>query len=147
MKVTALLISLFAAGAVVMGHSLDLNAPRVSNHQIQNDEKDSRTPAQKKLDSQLLYAIYQMSGESGPKGVPTEPVVLRKDNKDRVLVDIRCEVTSKLISLVKKSVGNILSTSQKDHSLIAYVPLNQIEKIADLKEVRFISQPAEAVTH
>lgn len=146
MRATALSLSLLASCAIVMGRSVDLTNVPVSRHQ-QPDEKDSRTPAQKKLDSQLLNAIYQMRGEREAKGVPTEPIVLRKDNKDRVLVDIRSEVTSKLISLVKKSGGNILSTSQKDHSLIAYVPLKQIEKIADLKEVRFISQPAEAVTH
>jgi hypothetical protein len=146
MRAIALFISLLATGAVVMGHSSN-STLLLSSHHTQIDEKESRTPAQKKIDSQLLYAIYQMRGEAEAKGVPTEPIVLRKDHKDRVLVDIRSEVTRKLISLVKRSGGNILSTSQKDHSLIAYLPLNQLEKIAELKQVRFISQPSEAVTH
>jgi hypothetical protein len=143
MWATALFISLLATGLVVMVHSSTV--PFVSSYHLQTDEKDSRTPAQKKIDSQLLYAIYQSRGEAEAKGVPTEPIVLRKDNKDRVLVDIRSEVTRKLISQVKKSGGNILSNSPKDHSLIAYLPLNQLEKIAELQEVRFISQPSEAV--
>lgn len=145
MRAAALFISLLATGAVVMGHAFDSTALCSSRMQI--DEKDSRTPAQKKIDSQLLYAIYQMRGEAESKGVPIEPIVLRKDNKGRVLVDIRSDVTKRLASVVRKSGGNILSTSQKDHSVIAYVPLNQLERIAELKEVRFISQPSEAVTN
>jgi hypothetical protein len=145
MRATALFISLFVTGPVVLGHGSTTSL--VSNQQLQTDEKDSRTQAQKKIDSQLLYAIYQMRGEAEAKGVPTEPIVLRRDSKDRVLVDIRSQVTRKLISHVRRVGGTILSTSQKDHSLIAYVPLNQIEKLAELNEVRFISQPPEAVTN
>jgi hypothetical protein len=145
MRATALFISLFVTGPVVMGH--DSTTSLRSCHQLQTDEKDSRTQAQKKIDSQLLYAIYQMRGEAEAKGVPTEPIVLRRDSKDRVLVDIRSQVTRKLISRVRRVGGTILSTSQKDHSLIAYVPLNQIEKLAELNEVRFISQPSEAITN
>jgi hypothetical protein len=145
MWATALFISLLATGPVVMGHS-STTSP-VLCQQSQTDEKESRTRAQKKIDSQLLYAIYQMRGEAEAKGVPSEPIVLRRDSKDRVLVDIRSEVTKKLISHVRRVGGTILLTSQKDHSLIAYVPLNKIEKLAELNEVRSISQPSEAITN
>lgn len=147
MRAAAFFTLLLATGAIVMGHVSEASVRSFSIHQVQTDEKESRTPAQKKIDSQLLYALYQMRGEAETKGVPTEPISLRKDNKDRVLVDIRSDVTRRLISVVRKSGGNILSTSQKDHSLIAYVPLNQLERIAELKEVRFISQASEAVTN
>lgn len=120
---------------------------RLLNDQTQIDEKESRSPAQKKIDSQLLYAIYQMRGEAEAKGIPTEPIVLRKDKKNRVLVDIRSEVTRRLTSVLKTCGSNILSVSPKDHSVIAYVRLDRVEKIAELKEVRFISQPSEAITN
>jgi hypothetical protein len=146
MKLFAILIFLFAnATFCPAGHdgiSLDH-----SMNAVQVDEKESRTPAQKKIDSQLLYAIYQMRGEAEAKGVPTEPIVLRRDAKKRVLVDIRSEATRSLTSLLKKTRSKIVSVSAKDHSVIAYVHLQQIEKIAGLKEVRFISQPAQAVTN
>jgi hypothetical protein len=145
MWATALFISLFATGPVVMGH-VSMRSP-VLCKLSQTDEKESRTRAQKKIDSQLLYAIYQLRGEAEAKGVPTEPIVLRRDSKDRVLVDIRSEVTKRLIAHVKRVGGNILSTSQKDHSLIAYVPLSKIEKLAELNEVRSISQPSEPITN
>ena len=146
MKVLAILVSLFANATFCPAghHGMALDD---STNAVQVDEKESRTPAQKKIDSQLLYAIYQMRGEAQAKGVPTEPIVLRRDAKKRVLVDIRSEVTRSLTSLLKKTGSKIVSVSAKDHSVIAYVHLQQVEKIADLKEVRFISQPAEAVTN
>ena len=146
MKVAGLLILLFANATFCPYRHGEMNS-RLPNDQTQIDEKESRTPAQKKIDSQLLYAIYQMRGEAQAKGIPTEPIVLRRDSKNRVLVDIRSEVTRKLTSVLKKCGSNILSVSPKDHSVIAYVPLARIEKIAELKEVRFISQPSEAITN
>lgn len=143
MKVIGVFILLFAS-AVDPWHG---EKKSFLNRQTQMDEKGSRTPTQQKLDSQLLYAIYQMRGQAEAKGVPTEPIVLRRDEKKRVFVDIRSEVTKKLSSLLKKNGSKIVSVSAKDHSVIAYVPLDQIERIAELKEVRFISQPAEAITN
>jgi hypothetical protein len=136
---------LFVIGTLGVAHRIEASAEIRSTQTP--DEKESRTPAQQKIDTQLLYALYEMRGEAEVKGVPSEPIVLRKDSRGRVLIDIRSMLTQKLISLVKKSGGNILSSSQKDHSLIAYVRLDQLERIAELKEVRFISQPSEAVTN
>lgn len=146
MKVFAVLVLLFA-NATFCRTTHDGMALDRSPTNAQVDEKESRTPAQKKIDSQILYAIYQMRGEAEAKGVPTEPIVLRRDAKKRVLVDIRSEVTRKLTLLLKKTGSKVVSVSNNDHSVIAYVPLNQVERIAELKEVRFISQPAEAVTN
>ena len=100
MKVAGLLILLFANAICPYRHG-EMNS-RLPNNQTQIDEKESRSPAQKKIDSQLLYAIYQMRGEAQAKGIPTEPIVLRRDSKNRVLVDIRSEVTRKLTSVLKK---------------------------------------------
>jgi hypothetical protein len=144
MKVAVVLIVLLATATFCPWHS-EMTA-RV-NGQTRVNEKEARTPAQRKIDSQLLYAIYQMRGEAEAKGVPTEPVVLRRDEKKRVLVDIRSEVTTKLTSLLKRTGSKIVSVAAKDRSVMAYVPLNKLERIADLKEVQFISQPAEATTN
>ena len=61
-------------------------------------EKEERTPKQQKIDSQFLYAIYQLRGVAEAKGVPTEPIQLEKDRKGRVLTDIRTSVTTKMLS-------------------------------------------------
>jgi len=144
MKVIGVFILLFATATFNTWHG---DKKSHLNGQTQIAEKESRTAAQKKIDSQLLYAIHQMRGDAEAKGVPTEPIVLRRDEQKRVLVDIRSEVTKKLTSLLKKTGSKIVSVTSKDHSVIAYVPLNQLERIAELKEVQFISQPAEAITN
>jgi hypothetical protein len=119
----------------------------VSAHTSPNQEKDQRTPEQQKIDSQLLYAIYQMRGEAEAKGVPTEPIPLEKDAKGRVLVDIRAPVAKKLLARIEKLGGNVVSSSDEYHSIIAYLPLEKLEPLARSKEVKFIAPKAQAVTN
>ncbi len=110
-------------------------------------EKESRTPEQRKIDSQLLYAIYQMRGEAKAKGVPTDGIRLRKDDKGRVLVDVRAIVTDKLVSTIRRHGGRIVSRSERYHSILAYVALGKLETIARSDDVKFISPAAEARTN
>jgi len=112
-----------------------------------NQEKDQRTPEQQKIDSQLLYAIYQMRGEAEAKGVPTEPIPLEKDAKGRVLVDIRVPVTRKVLTRIEKLGGTVLSSSDKYQSIIAYLPLGKVEPLARSREVKFIAPKAQAMTN
>lgn len=110
-------------------------------------EKESRTPEQQKIDSQLLYAIYQARGEAKGKGVPAETITLRKDDQGRVLVDVRAKVTSKLASEIRNLGGKVVSSSEKYNSIIAYVALEKLETIARSQEVKFIMPAAEAITN
>ncbi|HEX2269216.1 MAG TPA: hypothetical protein VHH35_06765 [Pyrinomonadaceae bacterium] len=119
----------------------------VNSETTTNQEKDERTREQQKIDSQLLYAIYQMRGEAEAKGVPTEPIPLEKDAKGRVLVDIRAPVTKKVRTRIEKLGGTVVSSSNQYHSIIAYLPLEKLEPLAHLKEVRFIAPKAQAMTN
>jgi len=93
-------------------------------------EKEGRTPEQEKIDSQLLYAIYHLRGEAESKGVPTEPIQLEKDVKGRVLVDIRAPVAKKILAQVKGFGGTVVSSSDRYHSIIAYLHLGKLEALA-----------------
>lgn len=119
----------------------------VSAHTTSNQEKDQRTPEQQKIDSQLLYAIYQMRGEAEANGVPTEPIQLEKDRKGRVLVDIRTPVTKKIRARIEKLGGTIVSSSEQYHSIIVYLPLGNIEPLARSREVKFIAPKAQSMTN
>ncbi len=119
----------------------------VSAHTTAYQEKDQRTSEQQKIDSQLLYAIYQMRGEAEAKGVPTEPIPLEKDAKGRVLVDIRAPVTRKLLARIKKLSGTVVSSSEQYHSIIAYLPLGKLEALASSREVKFIAPKAQSMTN
>jgi hypothetical protein len=107
-------------------------------------EKSSRTDEQQKLDSQLIFAIRQMRGEAG---VPTEEIKLKKDNKGRVLVDVRAPVSKKLLARIRSYGGRVVSTSDRDDSIVAYISLAKLESLAQLKDVRFIMPAAEAITN
>ena len=119
----------------------------VSPHTTANQEKDQRTPAQQKIDSQLLHAIYQMRGEAEAKGIPTEPIPLEKDAKGRVLVDVRAPVTKKILARIEKLGGAVVSSSDRYHSIFAYLPLGKLEILARSKEVKFITPKAQSMTN
>ena len=59
--------------------------------QIQSliDEKESRTPAQKKINSQILYAFKMQDGKPITPEVPSLRVNLLKDSQGRIKVNIK----------------------------------------------------------
>ena len=74
-------------------------------------EKESRTPAQRKIDSQVLYEIYRVRGQAKQKNVPPGPTSVRIDKAGRAFVDVRAEVTPALEKKVRSLGGTIQSTS------------------------------------
>ena len=107
--------------------------------------KRARTPAQKKIDSQLLYALKQRRGET--RGVPTAPVDVKLDGRGRALVDITAIVTPRLLAKLAKRGAEVVSSSEKYHTVRARVALEGLEALAGLKEVRYISPAGTAATH
>jgi hypothetical protein len=110
------------------------------------DEKTSRTPAQQKINSQLLYEIYRRRGEAARRGVPPDPTGVRMDSKGRALVDIRAEVTPALQKTVTRAGGTIVSTSREYRSILAWIDVLKLEQIAADPTVRAIEPAAEATT-
>jgi hypothetical protein len=109
--------------------------------QITLDEKESRTTAQRKLDSQLLYALKQKRGEN--RGVPAMRVDIKPDEKGRVLVDITARVSARLISKIKKLGGEVVSSSERYHTIRARLTLEKLEALAAADDVRFIAPAAQ----
>jgi hypothetical protein len=107
-------------------------------------EKESRTPAQQKINSQLLYEVYRFRGEAKQKNVPPDPTGVKLDAKGRALVDVRAEVTAALQESVRTLGGTIESSSAQYRSIIAWVPLNKLERLAADPAVRAIEPAAPA---
>ena len=110
-------------------------------------EKDARTPAQQKINSQVLYEIYRRRGEAKEKNVPPGPTGVRIDEKDRALVDIRADVVPALQKKLHELGSTIVSTSREYRSIVAWVPVLKIEEIAAVSSVRAVEPAAEATTH
>lgn len=118
---------------------------RVTKLQAVFDEKASRTPAQKKINSQLLYAIKQKRGET--RGIPTERIKLEVDQKGRVLVDISARVSPQVTSRIRKLGGIVIAEDERYHTIRARLALEKLEALATLKDVSFIGPAAQAMNN
>ena len=108
-------------------------------------EKRARTAAQKKIDTQLLYALKQKRGET--VGVPVEPVDIKLDADGCTLVEISAKVSTRLVSKLSKAGAEVISKSAKYHTVRVRVALEKIEALAEIEEVRYISPVGKAMTH
>jgi hypothetical protein len=113
--------------------------------QAAGDEKESRTRAQQKLDSQLLYALYERRGERGRRGTPKSDVEV--DARGRVFVDIRARVSKNLLARVRRLGGEVVSSSERFNSILARFPLERLETLAARADVRFVGPAARATTN
>jgi hypothetical protein len=108
-------------------------------------EKETRTVAQQKIDSQVLYEIYRRRGIAKEKGVPDAKTDVKVDAQGRALVDVRAEVTPALQKTVTSLGAAIVSTSPEARSIVAWVPLLKIERLAEEAAVRAVVMKAEGV--
>ena len=101
-------------------------------------EKERRTPAQQKINSQLLYEIYRLRGEAERNAVPPGPTGVKIDARGRALVGVRADPTPALQNHIRRSGGLVLSTSARGRSIIARIPLLKLEALAADPAVLFI---------
>jgi hypothetical protein len=141
-----LCVGLLAAAFVGLGTGSLLAPALTAVQRATPSEKESRTPAQQKIGSQLLYEIYRLRGEARQKGVPEGPTLVRIDAKKRALVDVRAEVTPALEKKLNALGATIVSTSREYHSIVAWVPLLALERIAADRTVTAIGMAARAQT-
>src|SRR6185295_16314270 len=109
-------------------------------------EKESRTPAQQKIDSQLIYANMMRNGQSIAAGVQTLEVGVAIDSQGRTVVDVSAIINENLLAQLKRSRAEILVSMPQYNSLRALAPLDQLETIAELPELRFIQPRQESFT-
>lgn len=107
-----------------------------------NREKESRTVAQQKIDSRLLYTIKNSDGRASLEGLPNLQTGVQPDAEGNVEVDIRVEVTSEVIARLEKLGAKIIYQSPELRTVVAAMPLRSIEEFAALPSVHFI-QPKE----
>ena len=106
-------------------------------------EKAARTPAQRKMDTQLIYGARQLRDGYIIRDAPQLRASLKVRADKRVKVDIDAVVSDELLAAIKAVGGTILGSFPDDHSIGAVVPLDQIESLAARGDIRFI-QPARA---
>lgn len=111
------------------------------------NEKESRTAAQRKLDSHIVLALKKSRGEA-PFDKPTSlDPDLAVEADGRVLVELDATVTGALLARIESTGGKVIASFEASHAIRALVSLTQIEALAGRTDVKFISPAAQATTN
>jgi len=115
--------------------------------QALREEKALRTPAQKKLDSSLIYGHKMVRRAPLVERVPSLRSTLDIAPDNTVLVDIKARVTLGLLEEIDRLGGTVISSFDRYEAIRARVPLEQIEPLAGHEDIRFIAPAAAAFTN
>lgn len=108
-------------------------------------QKNSRTAAQQKLNSQLLVEIARAKGTADAQRRPSG--VVKVDVRQRALVDVRTSETASIRRMVLAWGSTIVDESVTADSIVAWVPLLRLEELAQSPLVRSIEPAAAPLTN
>ncbi|HXP61131.1 MAG TPA: LamG-like jellyroll fold domain-containing protein [Dongiaceae bacterium] len=108
------------------------------------EEKAARTPAQRKMDSQLVHAAKRHRGEPFVPAAPDLELDLNFEPDGRVLVDITGTASPQLLALVAQGGGQVVSRLPQFHALRALAALGQLETLAASHEVTSLRRAVHA---
>ena len=122
----------FTDQAVVNRTGGGLPARAVRQIQAILEAKQRRTPAQRKMDSQLLEEWQKVQDRPGADRMVT--------------VDLRAEVTPEVLERIRELGGTVLSSFERYRAIRAELPLSEVEALAAHEAVRSIRTADKAVT-
>src|SRR5262245_48098191 len=105
-------------------------------------EKESRTVAQQKMDSQLIYELKMWRGDAIAEGVRTLKTDVPYNDRRKVTLDLKAKVSDDLLNQLKTYGADIVNSVPEHDSLRIQVGIDQIEAIAGLSDVIYV-QPKE----
>lgn len=133
----------FALFCVLVVAAIVVPAARAQRRAMPDSRpRDARNLAQEKINSRVLSAIYHRRGDAKGKTVPAAGPSIQVDRHGRALVDVRAHVRPQLEKKFKALGGVIVSTSGTYDSLVGWMPLLTLERLAADKTVRAI-EPAQ----
>jgi len=142
-------LSLLLSGSVAAQGEEKTRISETALRQIEAlmQEKESRTPEQKKIDSQLLYRLKQKrSGRIAP-GVENLVIGVQEGADGRALLDIRAKVTPEVLEAIRQAGGEVVSAHEQFDAIRAKLPLDALETVAGLDEIKFIRPANEGMTN
>ena len=107
-------------------------------------DRTSRTPAQKKIHSQLVDAARQAGGAAAPAGASGLRANLQTESDGRIKVKITAPVSQPLLDAITWLGGTVLSSYPKYSAIYALMPLTKLETLGARADVTFIGLPAKA---
>jgi hypothetical protein len=102
--------------------------------------RDARSLAQVKINARVLSAIYHRRGDATGKTFPAGSAgsAIQVDRHGRALVDVRAQVRPELEKKMKALGGVVVSTSRTYDSIVGWMPLLTLERLASDPTVRAI---------
>jgi hypothetical protein len=102
-------------------------------------DKAARTPAQRKIDSNILYTTRMLAGQAAAPGVDSLYTGVELDENNNIVVDIVAHVTGELFHELQAAGAQVLYKNVALRSVRAIIPPQQVERIAASPDVIFIS--------
>lgn len=124
----------------------DSNAQTQQQILALEQDKALRTPAQQKIDSNILYTIRMLAGKPAAAGVTSLNTGIDVDDNNNLIVDITANVTDQLLKQLNAAGALIWYSNARFHSIRAVVPATQLESIAASPDVKFISPKVQSMT-
>lgn len=120
-----------------------------ASRQIQQliEEKVTRTPAQKKISSDLLLNREAPRGSAILDDVPELRSAVEVDETGDTLVDIKGEVTDELMARIEAVGGEVVNSFPQYQAIRALLPIDRLEEVAELDEVRSIRSAEQLQLH
>ena len=109
-------------------------------------DKQTRTAAQKKISSKLLYTVRMLAGLPAAPGVPSLETGVDVDDEGNVFVDITAHVSGHFLTQLKEQGAFVYGSYPSYNSVRAMVPAASLEIIANWPDVVFIRPRQEAMT-
>ena len=129
----------FALFCLVLLATIVMPAVRAQREDpVERKARDMQTMAQQKINPRVMTAIYHRRGDAKGKAVPAPAAGVRVDRHGRALVDVRAAVTPELEKKFKALGGILRSKSQTYDSIVGWLPLQTVERLAADRTVRAI---------
>ena len=105
-------------------------------------ERQSRTPAQKKIHSQLLFASREAAGLVPVPGAEKLHSSLRAESDGRYRVKIMATVTPELLTAIHTMGGTVLNSYPEYRAVYALMPPSKLKTLSARADVVFIGVPS-----
>ena len=107
---------------------------------------EQRTPPQQKLNPQLQDALRAPLQKPTAAGISRLQATDPDAKNERVMVDIRADVTPAVLTRIRELGGTVINSVRKYQAIRAQLPLRSVEMLAALDEIRTIRPADEART-
>jgi len=110
-------------------------------------EKDFRSEAQQKIDSQLIAELRMERGQPIATGVLVGQTDLPYAVDGHVVVDVKARITDALLASLTALGIEVLSSDPDGGLLRVHIDIDQVEALAALPDVGFVQPKQQAQTH